>query len=147
MTERFRPYAAVYLVLEKDGKILMAKRKNTGYQDGNYSLVSGHLDGGESATEALIREVQEEAGIRLKENDLKVVYVLHRLGDREYIDIYMKTDHWEGEIKNMEPEKCEELKWFPKDNLPENTVPEVRVVLEDIEKGLFYGEQGFKNKL
>jgi ADP-ribose pyrophosphatase YjhB (NUDIX family) len=143
MPKRFRPFAAVYLILKKDGKILMAKRKNTGYQDGNYSLVSGHIDGGESATQALIREVKEEAGIKLKTKDLKVVYILHRLGGREYIDIYFQAENWEGKIKNMEPEKCEELKWFPEDSLPQNTVPEVRLVLEDIKRGNFYGEQGF----
>jgi hypothetical protein len=57
--------------------------------------------------------------------------------DREYIDIYLKTDTWAGDIKNLEPDKCNDLKWFSLDNLPENTVPEVRKSLEDI----------FKNKI
>ncbi|MFH0856765.1 MAG: NUDIX hydrolase, partial [bacterium] len=46
--ERFKVIPAVYLFLEEDGKILLLRRFNTGYEDGNYAFVSGHLDGGES---------------------------------------------------------------------------------------------------
>ncbi len=47
---------------------------------------------------------------------------------------------WEGEIKIMEPEKCDDLQWFPTDNLPENIVHHERNVLENINKGLTYTE-------
>ena len=39
---------AVYLVLIKDGKVLMLERKNTGYMDGWYSFIAGHVEKGES---------------------------------------------------------------------------------------------------
>ena len=45
MTQRNRVDSAVYLVLIEDGKILLSRRFNTGFEDGNYSLPSGHLDG------------------------------------------------------------------------------------------------------
>ena len=143
--ERFRIFIAAYLVLVKDGQILLLKRKNTGYQDGNYSLVAGHLDGAETAKQSIIREAEEEAGIRLKLTDLEVVHVMHRYkpDEREYIDVYLQIDTWEGEVINKEPEKCDELKWFPLDDLPSNMVPEVRSAIENIEKKIFYSDVGW----
>ena len=142
--EQFRIYIAAYLMLIKDGQVLLLRRANTGYQDGNYSLVAGHLDGAETAKQSIIREAEEEAGIKLKPADLEVVHVMHRYRtDREYIDIYLKTNAWEGEPTNMEPEKCDELKWYALGNLPDNIIPEVKFALENMKKNIFYGEIGW----
>jgi len=144
MSERFKIHIAAYLVLEKDGKILFHKRKNSGYMDGYYSLVAGHLDGAETAKQAIIREALEEAGITLKEQDLQVAHVSHRFNPhREYIDIYLTASNWEGEITNLEPHKCDGLDWFPKEQLPVNIVPEVKAVLEQISQKNFYSDVGF----
>jgi 8-oxo-dGTP diphosphatase len=143
-SERFKIFIAAYLVLIKDGKILLLKRANTGYQDGNYSLVAGHLDGAETAKQCIIRESKEEANITVKPNDLEVVHVMHRYRvDREYIDIYLKATIWEGEIKNLEQDKCSGLEWFPLGELPDNIIPEVKLALENIKKNVFYGEIGW----
>lgn len=142
--EKFKFYAATYLVLAKDNQILLLRRFNTGYQDGNYSLVAGHLDGGETAKECMIREAREEVGIDLNPEDLEVVHVLHHIStDREYFDIYIRASHWAGEVTNMEPEKCDELMWCDLNALPDNILPDIKQVLEDIKKGVHYGEFGF----
>ena len=75
MEERFKLIPAVYLLLRQDDKILLLRRANTGYQDGNYSLIAGHLDGDELATEGIIREAKEEAGITISKADLNFVHV------------------------------------------------------------------------
>ena len=54
--ERLKLKIAVYIILIKDGKILLGRRFNTGWQDGNYGLPSGHLEPEESMMEALLRE-------------------------------------------------------------------------------------------
>jgi len=143
-SERFRIFIAAYLVLIKDGRVLLSKRANTRYRDGNYSLVSGHFDGGETAKQCIIREAKEEAGIILRPDDLEVTHVMHRYRpEREYIDIHLKAEVWEGKIKNMEPDKCDGLEWFPLGKLPDNTVPEIKLALKNINKKIFYGEIGW----
>jgi 8-oxo-dGTP pyrophosphatase MutT (NUDIX family) len=145
--EKFRAYVAAYLVLEKDGQILLLRRFNTGYQDGCYSLVAGHLEGHETAKECIIREAQEEADITLKPEDLNVAHVMHRLStDREYFDLYLKATSWSGQITNKEPEKCDDLSWFPVSSLPETILPEIKLALANIDQGIFYGEIGWKNE-
>lgn len=142
--ERFKPYAAAYLVLINNGKVLLLRRYNTGYQDGNYSLVSGHFEGGETAAQCIAREALEESGIAIDTDDLKVVSVIHRLStDREYFDIFVSTDKWSGEIINMEPDKCDELKWFELNDLPSNMAPEVKMALNNINNGTHYSEIGW----
>jgi 8-oxo-dGTP diphosphatase len=144
--ERFKPYAAAYLVLIKDGQALLLRRFNTGYQDGNYSLVAGHLDGGETAKQCIIREAKEEAGISMRPEDLEVVHVMHRLSiDKEYFDIYLRAEKWTGDVANLEPGKCDELRWCDLSNLPDNTLPEVKFALENINKHVHYSELGWVN--
>ncbi len=147
MSERFKIYIAAYLVLQKDDQILFHKRKNSGYMDGYYSLVAGHLDGAETAKQAIIRETQEEAGIALQEEDLQVTHVSHRFGShREYIDIYLTANKWKGQITNLEPDKCDGLEWFSLEQFPEKIVPEVREVLSHIQKNKFYSDVGFNKE-
>jgi 8-oxo-dGTP diphosphatase len=147
--ERFKITPASYLVLIKDGAILLARRFNTGYEDGNYSLPAGHLDGGETFRQAMAREAKEEIGIVIDPNALQVVHVMHRLvvfediGVRERIDVFIKADKWDGEVKNMEPHKCDDLHWFPINELPQNTIHHVKHALECIQKNIVYSEFGF----
>ena len=145
--ERFKIYIAAYLVLKKKNQILLSRRFNTGFSDGDYSLVAGHLDGGETAKQSIIRESKEEANISLKPKDLTVTHIQHRIGpDREYIDIYLSAEKWTGKIKVMEPNKCDDLRWFDLKKLPKNLIPSVKHALKCIEKGEFYGEFGWDNQ-
>lgn len=141
----FKSYVATYLILINDDKILLLRRFNTGYQDGNYSLVAGHLDGNETVKQCIIREASEEAGIIVNPEDLEVVHIMHRLTpNREYFDIYLRTKKWTGNIINMEPNKCDELKWYNIKNLPNNILPEVKLALDNITNNIYYGEFGWE---
>lgn len=42
--ERFKMHTTVALLLIKNNKVLLMKRCNTGYMDGYYGMVSGHLE-------------------------------------------------------------------------------------------------------
>jgi ADP-ribose pyrophosphatase YjhB (NUDIX family) len=142
--DRFKMFAATYLVLIKNGQVLLHKRNENSYQGGNYGLVSGHFDGDETTKDCIIREVLEEADITINPEDLKIVHVMHRkASDREYFDVFVMAEKWTGEILNMEPNKCDSLDWYRLNELPENMVPEVKFALESFQKGLFYSDFGW----
>lgn len=148
--ERFKLVSAVHLILVKDNRILLLRRFNTGYEDGNYSVIAGHLDGGESAKHAMAREALEEGGIIINPNDLKFAVAMHRYsvidnsGSKERIDFFFVTDKWKGELTIGEPDKCDDLSWFDMAALPQNMVPYVRAGLEAFHKGEHYVEFGWE---
>lgn len=145
--ERFKLIPSVYLILEKEGKILLSRRFQTGFEDGKYSLVAGHADGGETLSQALCREIEEEAGIQLDPSKSELALTMHRwCGDHERADFFFKADTWEGEIKNMEPEKCDDLGWFSPTKLPGNTVPYIRTAIKCYVSGTRYAEFGWEEK-
>ncbi|MBX3520415.1 MAG: NUDIX hydrolase [Xanthobacteraceae bacterium] len=54
--------AADCVVFDKDGRLLLIRRKNPPFQ-GQYALPGGFVDYGERMEEAALRELQEETGI------------------------------------------------------------------------------------
>lgn len=78
MKSRFTVIPTVYLILIIGNRILLSRRYNTGFHDGEYSLPSGHLKPNETLAQAMVREAKEEIGIELAERDLKLVHVMHR---------------------------------------------------------------------
>lgn len=139
---RHRIIPAAYLVLEQNNKFLMLRRLNTGYHDGDYSLISGHINEHESLRQCIIREAKEEADIVVKPEHLKLVHVVSMIGKggEDRANFFWSCSEWQGEPQNKEPEKCDDLSWFDKENLPANMAPEVKVAFENIFKGEFYSE-------
>jgi 8-oxo-dGTP diphosphatase len=124
-------FVAVYLLLLREERVLMLRRHNTGYEDGNYSVIAGHVEQDERVTYALVREAAEEVGIRIETSALQFVHVMQRQGvdGLVYVDFFFRAEHWEGQVQNGEPAKCDDLQWFPLAALPTNTIPYVREVL------------------
>lgn len=140
---RFKLVSAVHLFLTRHNRILLLRRCNTGYEDGNYSVVAGHLDGREEVKAAMIREAREEIGIDILRDDLEVVGVMHRLSDDERIDFFLQASEWAGEIKNLELDKCDDLSWYPIDELPDNVVPYVKRALDNYRRQIWFDSFGW----
>jgi len=143
--DRNKNIPASYLVPVREGRVLLIRRFNTGYEDGKYSLIAGHVEAGENFTDCVIREAGEESGLRFAAGDVRVAHVMHRNAGHgnERIDVFFVTDRWEGEPENREPEKCDDMRWFPLDGLPKNTIPYIRQALENIRDGVSYSEHGW----
>ena len=142
---------AVVLILrrERDGKpeFLLQKRQNTGYADGRWDFAaSGHVEAGESLSQAMARETEEELGVSVRPQELRLVTLVHRRkpdGKEAYLDAYFLADGAEGSPAVREPEKCAEIRWFSRENLPETLMEDRRKVLEGMEAGTVYQELGW----
>lgn len=140
MSERFRLIGEVHLILERGSSVLLLRRFQTGYEDGNYSLVAGHLDGHEPARVGMIREAREEAGIIVDPSALEFVHLMHRERADERMALFFRCTAWQGEVRNAEPDKCDDLSWFDYDELPGNVVPYISHALKSVHRGDIYSE-------
>lgn len=114
-----RPKVGLGVAILKEGKILFGKRKNA-HGEGSWCYPGGHLEFNESWEECARREVMEETGITIK--NLRFGTVTNDIFEKEgkhYITIIMIAEPDEGEVKVMEPDKCEGWNWFEWNNLPE----------------------------
>lgn len=144
-TKKRRAGATVnaYLILRKNDDVLLHLRKNTGYCDNYYGLVSGHVEDGEAASAAIIREAQEETGIQLNPLNLRIAHIMHRKTDRCNVDIFFEAAEWQGQIENKEPEKCASLGFCSFYNMPLNTIDYILKAIQAISRKEFYSETGW----
>lgn len=133
---------AVHLILEHNNEFLLLRRYNTGYEDGNYSVIAGHLNGNETIKEAMIREALEEANITIDDKHLKIVGVMHRKDGDESIDYYLYTNKFSGNVRIMEPNKCDDLAFYKLDNLPDNIIPYIKTALYNYKNDIIFSEYG-----
>ena len=145
MPERFKQIAEAHVLFIRNGETLLLRRYQTGWQDGNYSVVAGHVEAQETIAEAAIREAHEEAGVTIDPDDLELVHVVHRLSDSERLSFFFLARTWQGEPFNAEPEKCDDMIWVNIDALPPNMVGYVAQAFEEIEAAASYSEFGWPN--
>jgi len=122
----------VHLLFFRENQVLLLRRFNTGYADGQYSVPAGHLDGGETVMDAAAREAEEEVGVNIEPSHMTFSTVMHRMEgnqEDERVDFFVHVHHWQGEPFNAEPEKCDDLRWVDFRDLPLNIVPYVRQAL------------------
>jgi len=129
----------VRLILEYNDMVLLMKQ--TSGNGGKYTLVGGTIENHEFAKKSLIRESLEEAGIKLKADNLKLVHVLHKKkGPNSRVVLYFKSKDWKGKPRSLEKHKFKKVEWFSLDDLPKNMSPTVRHVFERYKDGDTYSE-------
>lgn len=148
MSNKYYSRLAVNLVLtrineNKEKEILLQLRQNTGYMDNMYDFAcSGHVNKNESYSQALVREAKEELGIILKEEDLEFLAVNHHF-QANHVQLFFAAKEYNGIPSVCESDKCGGLLWSKIKELPDNIIPYVANVIEDIKLGIQFDDGNF----
>ncbi len=133
-------------IMIRDGnKILLGHRSrkekygDTGgiYEPDSWTLPGGKQEYDETVLECAIRETKEETNLDI--SDLEIYGASDDIQpNKHYVTMQVIAHKFNGELKNMEPVKHSEWKWFDLDNLPENIyTPSKKFIdkyLEEIQK-------------
>jgi 8-oxo-dGTP diphosphatase len=115
------------------------RRAGSGYRDGTLALPAGHLDGGEDAVSALVRELAEELGVAADPATCRLATVVHSgpedADDEEYLNLFFTVGAWTGTPEIREPDRCTELVWVDPARLPPDAIDYLPGVLGAIACG------------
>jgi len=115
------------VLIKNQDQILLGKRKG-GYGEGSWALPGGHLQHQEKLIDAARRELKEELDIEV--SDLQLVAISDDLGKRHYIHVTFLLDSYDGPYQLMEPDKCEEWKFFSLHALPTLLFPPHKKIIQ-----------------
>lgn len=86
------------VILNEVGRVLAVSRKD---DHSDFGLPGGKVDSEDvSIKSALVREVKEETGLNIKEEDLTLIFAMH---DGDYMGHTYFCNTYEGEIETDEP--------------------------------------------
>jgi 8-oxo-dGTP diphosphatase len=106
-----RPLIGVAVIVIKNGKVLLGKRKNS-HGDGTWAFPGGHLEFNESIKNCARREIFEETGIQIK--NLRYGPYTNDIFEKEgkhYVTLFVLADYAAGVPTVKEPQKCEKWQW------------------------------------
>jgi 8-oxo-dGTP diphosphatase len=121
------------IIVNDDGEVFMARRgKEATNERGLWEFPGGKVEFGEKLKDAVRREIKEEFDI-----DIEVIELL------DVVDHILPDEgqHWvspsyvcrlvSGEPRIVEPDKCDEICWYPIDNIPSNITQATQVNADD----------------
>jgi 8-oxo-dGTP diphosphatase len=132
------PKVGAGVVILKDGMTLLAKRKGA-HGSGMWGSMGGHVEFGETPAEAVKREAMEELGIEIGNITFVACTNLFKEG-AHYVDVSFTAELVAGEPFIQEPDRIEEIGWYPLGALPQPLFEPVRIVLEALQTGKKYFE-------
>ena len=115
------------VLILQNGRLLLGHRvrnaADTGgiYEPDSWCLPGGKQEYGETILEGAVRETKEETNLDI--NDLQVYSAVDDLQPgKHYVTIQVIARACSGTLCVMEPEKQDEWKWFPVDQLPKEHI-------------------------
>ncbi|CAG4922139.1 unnamed protein product, partial [Acidocella sp. C78] len=112
---------AACALVDIEGRILLARRPPGKKMAGLWEFPGGKLAPGETPEQALVREMEEELGIRLREEDVAPFAFASHAYDQFHLlmPLYLAR-RWSG---TPEPREGQALAWVPPDRLDEYPMP------------------------
>lgn len=112
---------AVWIMNEK-GEILLQKRAANKRQEPNkWAICAGHIEAGESIEDSIIREMEEELGIKVNINQLEFLKIYKKQNDIPNNNIknynfqymYFLKTNWNIEDYKIQLEELSKIKYVP----------------------------------
>ena len=121
-------------------EVLLGLRKGS-HGAGEWNFPGGHLEFGDTVFETAQREVEEETGLVVR--DFELISVSDDLryietDNKHYLTLGVKAAYVGGEPQVMEPQKCEEWRWFSLDDLPGKMLEGTALIIRNYREGLIY---------
>ena len=121
-----QPILGVGLIVEsaeEEGVVLVGKRAGS-HAAGQFSIVGGKIDCGETFEAAATRELYEETNLEVDEKAWRVITVINNLNlyvseGVHSVSVILHTTTFSGIQKNKEPHKNTSLVWLPWHAVPE----------------------------
>ena len=118
--------SAVALV-DKDGRILIAKRPDGKSMAGLWEFPGGKVEIGETPEQALVRELSEELGIKTWNSCLApLTFASHTYEEFHLLMALFVCRKWEGAVL---PKEKQELKWVYSKELKNYSMPPADIPL------------------
>lgn len=109
-------------IFNQNNQVLLGLRKSL-HANGSWCPPGGHLEYGETAVSAAVREVSEETGLTVNESD--VIFAgytddFFNESGKQYVTIHFMTTKYLGVPEVLETDKCAQWEWFSLNELPGN---------------------------
>jgi 8-oxo-dGTP diphosphatase len=113
-----RPRVGIGVLIFRGNCVLLGRRRNA-HGAGDWAPPGGHLEFGESPEACATREVREETGLQISTVRLgAVTNDIFPAEHKHYVTLFMIAEAPVGDAVILEPDKCEEWRWFEWRNLP-----------------------------
>ncbi len=117
-----QPYITIGIgavILNDKNEVLLALRGKAPEQN-KWSIPGGKVELFESLADATIREIKEEVNLDIEIDKLLcTAETIDKSTNEHYVSIVYSTKNVQGTLKNMEPDKLQDVRWFNLSNLPE----------------------------
>ena len=145
MTERAKFKGVINLIIKDDDKILLFFRNDGffNYGGGWWVMPAGHIEQGETAMAAAIREAKEELDINILPEDIEFSHIISNQESKtEGFYFFFTVKKFTGTIRNCEGDKCVEMRYMTMDeiNNTKNVISITRQVLNAIANEQTYSE-------
>ena len=128
-----RKVIGVAVIWNAAGQILIDRRKQAGLLGGLWEFPGGKVEPGETITECIQREIQEELGIEIEVGKLLIV-VDHTYS---HFHVTLNVHHCRYLSGDPQPIECDEVRWVELHELEQFPFPKANLqIIEALRQGV-----------